>query len=88
MLRWQCLKSFLYLYDKREALMVPTYGKRALLGTDPIGIAMPAEPYPFLLDIATAVVPRGKLEVYMKDKKTYTGRVGHRCRWKSQHRSF
>jgi len=52
-----------------EALMVPTYGRRALLGTDPIAIAMPAEPYPFLLDIATAVVPRGKLEVYMKDKK-------------------
>jgi len=52
-----------------EALMVPTFGKRAMLGSNPIAVAMPADPYPFLMDIATAVVPRGKLEVYMKDKK-------------------
>jgi LDH2 family malate/lactate/ureidoglycolate dehydrogenase len=52
-----------------EALMVPTNGKRAMLGSNPIAIAMPAEPVPFMLDMATAVVPRGKLEVYMKDKK-------------------
>ena len=52
-----------------EALMVPTNGKRAMLGSNPIAIAMPAEPVPFMLDMATAVVPRGKLEVYMKDGK-------------------
>lgn len=52
-----------------EALMVPTNGKRAMLGSNPIAVAMPAEPFPFMLDMATAVVPRGKLEVYMKDKK-------------------
>jgi LDH2 family malate/lactate/ureidoglycolate dehydrogenase len=52
-----------------EALMVPTHGKRAMLGSNPIAVAMPAEPFPFMLDMATAVVPRGKLEVYMKDKK-------------------
>jgi len=52
-----------------EALMVPTFGKRAMLGSNPIAVSMPSDPYPFLLDMATAVVPRGKLEVYMKDKK-------------------
>jgi L-2-hydroxycarboxylate dehydrogenase (NAD+) len=52
-----------------EALMVPTNGKRAMLGSNPIAIAMPAEPFPFFLDMASAVVPRGKLEVYMKDEK-------------------
>lgn len=52
-----------------EALMVPTFGKRAMLGSNPIAISMPSDPYPFLLDMATAVVPRGKLEVCMKDKK-------------------
>ncbi len=52
-----------------EALVVPTYGSRAMLGSNPIAVAMPAEPFPFLLDMATAVVPRGKLEVYIKDGK-------------------
>lgn len=52
-----------------EALVVPTYGKRAMLGSNPIAIGMPAEPYPFLLDFATSVVPRGKLEVYIKQEK-------------------
>ena len=49
-----------------EAIMVPTFGKRAMLGTNPIAFAMPAEPVPFCFDAATTVVPRGKLEVYAK----------------------
>ena len=49
-----------------EAIMVPTFGKRAMLGTNPIAFAMPAEPVPFAFDSATTVVPRGKLEVYSK----------------------
>ena len=49
-----------------EAIMVPTFGKHAMIGTNPIAVAMPAEPYPFLFDAATTVVPRGKLEVYRK----------------------
>jgi LDH2 family malate/lactate/ureidoglycolate dehydrogenase len=48
------------------AVIVPTYGKEAMLGTNPIAIAMPAEPYPFLMDMATSVVTRGKVEVYNK----------------------
>jgi len=46
------------------ALVVPTFGRDAVLGTNPIAIAIPADGEPFLLDMATSVVPRGKLEVY------------------------
>lgn len=49
-----------------EAIMVPTFGKQAMLGTNPIAFAMPASPTPYSFDAATTVVPRGKLEVYVK----------------------
>lgn len=49
-----------------EAILVPTFGRQAMLGTNPIAFAMPAEPVPFSFDAATTVVPRGKLEVYAK----------------------
>ena len=49
-----------------EAIMVPTFGRQAMLGTNPIAFAMPAQPYPYSFDAATTVVPRGKLEVYVK----------------------
>ena len=49
-----------------EAIMVPTFGRQALLGTNPIAFAMPADPVNFSFDAATTVVPRGKLEVYVK----------------------
>lgn len=48
------------------AVIVPTFGKDAMLGTNPIAICLPAEPYPFLLDMSTSVVTRGKVEVYHK----------------------
>lgn len=49
-----------------EAIMVPTFGRQAMLGTNPIAFAMPADPTPYVFDAATTVVPRGKLEVYVK----------------------
>ena len=49
-----------------EAIMVPTYGRQPMIGTNPIAFAMPADPVPFVFDAATTVVPRGKLEVYAK----------------------
>ena len=49
-----------------EAIMVPTFGREAMLGTNPIAFSMPASPVPFTFDAATTVVPRGKLEVYAK----------------------
>jgi len=49
-----------------EAIMVPTFGAQAMLGTNPIAFSMPAQPIAFTFDAATTVVPRGKLEVYAK----------------------
>ena len=49
-----------------EAIMVPTFGAEAMLGTNPIAFAMPASPVDFCFDGSTTVVPRGKLEVYVK----------------------
>ena len=49
-----------------EAIMVPTFGREAMLGTNPIAFSMPASPVPFTFDAATTVVPRGKLEDYAK----------------------
>lgn len=49
-----------------ESIMVPTFGRDPVLGTNPIAFSMPAEPTDFLFDAATTVVPRGKLEVYVK----------------------
>ena len=52
-----------------EAIMVPTFSRLAMLGSNPIAISMPAEPYPFFFDASTTVVTRGKLEVYNKLSK-------------------
>jgi LDH2 family malate/lactate/ureidoglycolate dehydrogenase len=46
--------------------MVPTFGRKAMIGSNPIAIAMPADPYPFFFDSSTTVVTRGKLEMYGK----------------------
>ena len=52
-------------------LVVPTHGKNALMGTNPISITVPAgKERPFVLDMATSTVPRGKLEVYEREGKT------------------
>ena len=52
-------------------LVVPTHGKNALMGTNPISIAVPAgTERPFVLDMATSTVPRGKLEVFEREGKT------------------
>jgi LDH2 family malate/lactate/ureidoglycolate dehydrogenase len=46
-------------------LVVPTFGRVAKLGTNPIAVAAPAgNEYPYLLDMATSTVPAGKIEVY------------------------
>lgn len=52
-----------------EAIMVPTNGRLAMLGSNPIACAMPAEPYDFFFDASTTVVTRGKLEMYNKAEK-------------------
>ncbi len=49
------------------AIMVPTFGRKAMLGSDPIAVAVPADPYAFIFDASTTVVTRGKLEMYNKE---------------------
>jgi LDH2 family malate/lactate/ureidoglycolate dehydrogenase len=44
--------------------VVPTYGRQAMLGTNPISVAAPAgRHFPFVLDMATSTVAIGKLSV-------------------------
>lgn len=44
--------------------MVPTFGRRAMLGTNPLSFAAPAERHaPFVLDMATTTVAVGKLTI-------------------------
>ncbi len=51
-------------------LVVPTFGKEMIIGTNPISLTAPTKRNrPFFLDMATSVVPRGKLEVYEREEK-------------------
>ena len=56
-------------FTNTQAICVPTFGREVMLGTNPIAFAMPADPIPMLYDVATTVVPRGKLEVYAQQGK-------------------
>jgi LDH2 family malate/lactate/ureidoglycolate dehydrogenase len=50
-----------------EVLVVPTFARNAMLGTNPIAIAVPSgKECPFVLDMSTSTVTRGKLEVYAR----------------------
>ena len=46
--------------------MVPTFGRQAMIGSNPQAWCVPARPYDFLFDASTTVVTRGKLEMYNK----------------------
>jgi len=53
-----------------DVLVVPTFGRDAMMGTNPIAVAAPAgKERPFVMDMATSTVPRGKLEVYERLSK-------------------
>jgi len=52
------------------ALGVPTFGRVPMVGTNPIAFAAPADQEgAFVLDMATTVVTRGKVEVYNRAEK-------------------
>lgn len=45
----------------------PTYGYEPMFGTNPLTIGMPTdEDFPFILDPATSIIQRGKIEVYAR----------------------
>jgi LDH2 family malate/lactate/ureidoglycolate dehydrogenase len=47
--------------------IAPTFGVENMLGTNPLTFGMPTdEPFPFLLDCATSITQRGKIELYAR----------------------
>lgn len=46
-----------------SAIVVPTFGREPLLGTNPIAFAVPTGGRPFCLDMSTSTVPFGKIEL-------------------------
>jgi len=44
-----------------EALVHPYGGRKAMIGTNPIAIGVPADPEPLVLDMATSLVSMGKI---------------------------
>lgn len=52
------------------ALGVPTFGRQVMFGTNPLAFAAPADKeIGFVLDMATTVVTRGKIEIYERQSK-------------------
>jgi L-2-hydroxycarboxylate dehydrogenase (NAD+) len=51
----------LLAWSTSEALVHPWGGRRAMLGTNPIAIGIPATPRPFVLDMATSRVSMGQI---------------------------
>jgi len=50
--------------------IAPTFGVRPMLGTNPIAVAAPTdESFPYMFDAATAVAPRGKIEIAKRANK-------------------
>ena len=60
--------------------IAPTFGVENMLGTNPLTIGMPTdEPFPFMLDCATSITQRGRIEYYARSgRPTPAGMViGH-----------
>jgi L-2-hydroxycarboxylate dehydrogenase (NAD+) len=50
--------------------VAPTFGVENMLGTNPLTFGMPSdEAFPFLLDCATSITQRGKVELYAREGK-------------------
>lgn len=57
-------------FTNSQPLVAPTYGRTAILGTNPIAVAAPAgKNRPYVLDMATSIVPIGRVTVYQKAGK-------------------
>ena len=50
--------------------VTPTFGVENILGTNPMTFGIPSdEAFPFLLDCATSIIQRGKVELYAREGK-------------------
>lgn len=53
-----------------QPLVAPTFGKQRTIGTNPISVSVPAgKEKPFVLDMATSIVPLGTISVHAKLKQ-------------------
>lgn len=51
--------------------IAPTFGVENMLGTNPLVFGMPTdEEFPFVIDCATSITQRGKIEVYAREGKS------------------
>ncbi|WP_108610438.1 Ldh family oxidoreductase [Aminobacter sp. MSH1] len=69
MLAWYAEKvaeqgKVLIAFTLSEALVHPWNGSEALIGTNPISIGVPADPKPFVMDMATSQVSMGKIHAH------------------------
>jgi L-2-hydroxycarboxylate dehydrogenase (NAD+) len=54
-------------FTNSQPLVAPTYGKTAVLGTNPISVAAPTnKAHPYVLDMATSAVAYGKIQLHEK----------------------
>jgi len=54
--------------------IAPTFGVENMLGTNPLTFGIPTdEEFPFVLDCATSITQRGKIEVYDREEKEIPG---------------
>jgi L-2-hydroxycarboxylate dehydrogenase (NAD+) len=51
----------LFALTTSEALVHPWGGRKAMLGTNPVAIGVPATPLPFVLDMATSLISMGQV---------------------------
>ncbi len=59
-----------FAFSNARPSVAPTFGVSPVIGTNPISFGAPSdEEYPFLLDIATSTIQRGKIEVYAREGK-------------------
>ncbi|MCX6251935.1 MAG: Ldh family oxidoreductase [Bacteroidetes bacterium] len=57
-------------FTNSQPLVAPTYGKTAVLGTNPISLAAPTnKAHPYVLDMATSAVAYGKIQLHEKMKE-------------------
>ncbi len=58
-------------FTNSSPFVAPTHGRKAMLGTNPIAVAVPsAASRPYVLDMATSIVPIGRITVYQKNQKS------------------
>lgn len=54
-------------FTNAQPLVAPTYGSKSMLGTNPIAVAVPSlHERPYVLDMATSIVPIGKITIHDK----------------------